>query len=152
MCGGGGRPLAGLDAGSAKKSGIIQIVAGGVAIIFSIAATAVNELGFSHGTWGGVVFILCGVFSLLASAKRDLRWTTVALISAIANTAFSIFVFSTTVTSIYEVLFTTFSPFYPTPTPYALRHTPYPTEHPTPEYTPTPSGSSIQTVLSITPL
>ena len=105
MCGSGGRPLAGLDASSAKKSGIIQIVAGAIMFIFAIAAVAVNDADFSHGTWGGIVFIFAGVFSLLTGTKRDYRRTKAALVTAVLSIPFSVFFFSTTVISIYEIVY-----------------------------------------------
>ena len=92
--------IASLDASSAKQNGIVQILGGSIAIIFTIAAKAVND----DLSFGSVAFTLGGIRSLLASAKRDLRWTTAALISAVANVGFSIFVFSKSVVSIYDIV------------------------------------------------
>jgi len=127
MCGGG--HLAALESGSAKKNGIVQIVAGGVSFLSHIAVvvfmnTYVNSWCFWRwswdvlfsfsGIWCGVFFILGGVFLLLAGFKRNFPWTVTALVFAALNVIFAI-------THFWLVLIPLYSSYRPIQDPY-----PYP--------------------------
>ena len=89
--------LGSLDGGSAKQNGVVQIVAGGVSILFTIAALIVaNGLAVHTGIWCGVFFVLGGVAMLIAGIKRSFAWTVAALVLAVSNISFSLvhFLFS----------------------------------------------------------
>ena len=113
MCGGSSGHLASLDVGSAKRNGIIQIVAGIASIICHSAVVIISgttgaSVLFSSpiilgtGILEYVFFILGGVFLLVAGVRRDFCWTVTALVFAALNVLNSFYHFFFTFVPLYQ--------------------------------------------------
>ena len=108
--GGGGGQLASLDVGSARKNGILQIVAGSASILGVFILANIRNFGYLFGIVGSglpgfVIFVLGGIFLLLAGHRRSYCWTITALVFASLNVLNSLFNFSSNLIFFYFLRF-----------------------------------------------